>query len=215
MTTMRVLLCDDHRLIREGLRAILEKAGLEVVGEAENGREGVELAQQLEPDVVLMDISMPDLNGIDATRLLVEALPATKVIDGAPRQSSVAMQASAAQHSASSDVNVADVARGSIRPQNESGTTPCVPTGSLPGVTSATAERAMTGSGSTFEGHRFERASALPRVRAMTPARDEFDEHVPPSNANFQLDCQLRDLAGGFADQGVEQRRHLGLEFNG
>jgi DNA-binding NarL/FixJ family response regulator len=77
---MRVLLCDDHRLMREGLRAILEKAGLAVVGEAENGRDGVDLARQLQPDVVLMDISMPDLNGIDATRLLVEELPATKVI---------------------------------------------------------------------------------------------------------------------------------------
>lgn len=77
---MRILLCDDHRLMREGLRAILEKAGLTVVGEAENGRDGVELTRQLRPDVVLMDISMPDLNGIDATRLLVEELPATKVI---------------------------------------------------------------------------------------------------------------------------------------
>jgi DNA-binding NarL/FixJ family response regulator len=66
--------------MREGLRAILENAGLDVVGEAENGRAGVELARQLRPDVVLMDISMPDLNGIDATRLLLEDLPATKVI---------------------------------------------------------------------------------------------------------------------------------------
>jgi two-component system, NarL family, response regulator NreC len=77
---LRILLCDDHRLMREGLRAILEKAGLEVVGEAENGRQGVELARQLHPDVVLMDISMPDLNGIDATRLMVEERPAIKVI---------------------------------------------------------------------------------------------------------------------------------------
>jgi two-component system response regulator NreC len=66
--------------MREGLRAILEKAGLSVVGEAENGRDGIELARRLQPDVVLMDISMPDLNGIDATRLLVEELPAIKVI---------------------------------------------------------------------------------------------------------------------------------------
>lgn len=77
---MRVLLCDDHRLMREGLRSILEKAGLSVVGEAENGREGIELARQLHPDVLLMDISMPDLNGIDATRLIVDELPAIKVI---------------------------------------------------------------------------------------------------------------------------------------
>jgi DNA-binding NarL/FixJ family response regulator len=78
--TLQILLCDDHRLMREGLRAILEKAGLDVVGEAANGRAGVELARQLQPDIVLMDISMPDLNGIDATRLLLEQRPATRVI---------------------------------------------------------------------------------------------------------------------------------------
>jgi DNA-binding NarL/FixJ family response regulator len=77
---MRVLLCDDHRLIREGLRAILEGAGFDVVGEAANGREGLELARQLQPEVVLMDISMPELNGIDATHALAVEHPAIKVI---------------------------------------------------------------------------------------------------------------------------------------
>ena len=77
---MNILLCDDHRLMRDGLKAILEKAGFAVVGEAENGRESVELALQLRPDVVVMDISMPDLNGIDATRLLIERWPACKVL---------------------------------------------------------------------------------------------------------------------------------------
>lgn len=77
---MRILLCDDHRLMREGLRSILEREGLTVVGEAANGREAIELARRLLPDLVLMDISMPELNGVDATRHLSEALPAIKVI---------------------------------------------------------------------------------------------------------------------------------------
>ena len=64
-----VVLCDDHRLLREGLRKVIESdADLEVIGESDNGRDTVRLARQLEPDVVVMDVSMPDLNGIDATR---------------------------------------------------------------------------------------------------------------------------------------------------
>ncbi|MEY2931803.1 MAG: hypothetical protein RL033_2552 [Pseudomonadota bacterium] len=77
---MKILLCDDHRMLRDGLRAILEREGLEVVGEAANGREVLALAKQLQPDIVVMDISMPELNGIDATRLLRAELPNTKVI---------------------------------------------------------------------------------------------------------------------------------------
>jgi DNA-binding NarL/FixJ family response regulator len=66
---VRVLLVDDHQMMRSGLRALLEeKLGVEVVAEASDGREGVRLAQQLSPDVVIMDINMPELNGIDATR---------------------------------------------------------------------------------------------------------------------------------------------------
>ena len=77
---MKILLCDDHRLMRDGLKAILERAGLEVVGEAENGRQSVDLALELRPDVVVMDISMPELNGIDATRQLVERWPGARVL---------------------------------------------------------------------------------------------------------------------------------------
>lgn len=77
---MRVLLVDDHAMMRDGLRAILETAGLEVVGEAANGREAVAVAHHVRPDLVIMDISMPDLNGVDATRRLVIELPGTKVI---------------------------------------------------------------------------------------------------------------------------------------
>lgn len=77
---MRILLCDDHRMMRDGLRAILEKEGFEVTGEAATGREVLVLAAQLHPDIVVMDISMPDLNGIDATRKLLAKHPGIKVV---------------------------------------------------------------------------------------------------------------------------------------
>ena len=65
--TTRILLVDDHRLLRESLRSILENdAGLEVIGEADGGREAVRLARELAPDVVVMDVAMRDLNGIEA-----------------------------------------------------------------------------------------------------------------------------------------------------
>ena len=64
----RIILADDHGIMREGLRALLEKQpGIEVIAEAENGRTTVELSRELKPDVVIIDISMPDLNGIEAT----------------------------------------------------------------------------------------------------------------------------------------------------
>jgi DNA-binding NarL/FixJ family response regulator len=77
---VKILLCDDHRMMRDGLRAILEKEGMEVIGEASNGHEVIELARRLRPDIVVMDISMPHLNGIDATRGLVAELRGIKVI---------------------------------------------------------------------------------------------------------------------------------------
>jgi DNA-binding NarL/FixJ family response regulator len=77
---MKILLADDHKMMRDGLRALLEKVGWNVVGEAANGHEAVELARRLRPDVVVMDISMPDLNGIDATRRLVAEVRGIKVI---------------------------------------------------------------------------------------------------------------------------------------
>lgn len=77
---MKILLCDDHRMMRDGLRVILEKEGFEVIGEAANGREALALAAQHCPDVVVMDVSMPDLNGIDATRQLVARHRGIKVV---------------------------------------------------------------------------------------------------------------------------------------
>ena len=78
---MKILLADDHEIIRNGLRSLIEKEhGLEVIGEAENGRMAIHLARELKPDVVVMDIGMPDLNGIEATRQITTEVPGVKVL---------------------------------------------------------------------------------------------------------------------------------------
>jgi DNA-binding NarL/FixJ family response regulator len=77
---VRILIADDHSLFRDGLRSLLQAQGHEVVGEAKNGREAVELARTLDPDVVLMDLQMPELDGIGATKAIVGAMPEMKVV---------------------------------------------------------------------------------------------------------------------------------------
>jgi DNA-binding NarL/FixJ family response regulator len=78
---VRVLLADDHHIFRDGLRTLIEKeAGMEVVAEAENGRKAVKLAEKLAPNVVIIDVSMPDMNGIEATRKIAAETPGIKVI---------------------------------------------------------------------------------------------------------------------------------------
>ena len=73
MKKLRILLADDHIVMRTGLRALLERqSNLEVVGESENGREAIELVTSLKPDVVVMDVGMPGLNGIEATKTIVD-----------------------------------------------------------------------------------------------------------------------------------------------
>lgn len=79
--TIKILLADDHPILREGLKAILEsKPGLEVIGEAENGREAVREVARLHPDVVIMDIAMPEINGIEAVRMIRESGPDPRII---------------------------------------------------------------------------------------------------------------------------------------
>jgi two-component system, NarL family, response regulator NreC len=81
MKRIRVLLADDHALVRQGFRLILSaQADMEIVGEAGNGREAVELADKLHPDIVVMDVAMPELNGIEATRRLLALSPHTRVV---------------------------------------------------------------------------------------------------------------------------------------
>jgi DNA-binding NarL/FixJ family response regulator len=81
MKRTTVLLAEDHTIVREGIRKMIEmEADLEVVGEAKNGQEAVAMVKELHPALVLMDVSMPLLNGFQATRQILEAVPATKVI---------------------------------------------------------------------------------------------------------------------------------------
>jgi DNA-binding NarL/FixJ family response regulator len=78
---VRILIVDDHAVVREGLKMILElMSDLSVVGEAKNGREALEQAEALGPDVIIMDIAMPEMNGIEATRMICERLPMARVI---------------------------------------------------------------------------------------------------------------------------------------
>ena len=77
---IRILLADDHLVVREGLRSLLEAAGFKVVGEARDGREALKLARMLEPEVTVMDIGMPALNGVDACRELLREVPEMRII---------------------------------------------------------------------------------------------------------------------------------------
>jgi len=79
--SIRILLADDHKIVRDGLRTLIGKeAGMEVIGEAENGRKALKMAEKIRPNVVIMDVTMPDMNGIEAARKIVTEVPGVKVI---------------------------------------------------------------------------------------------------------------------------------------
>jgi DNA-binding NarL/FixJ family response regulator len=81
MKNLRILIVDDHEVVRRGLHALLgTQGGWEVVGEAGNGPDAVKKVNQIKPDVVVMDITMPVMSGLDATRLIMETAPQTKVL---------------------------------------------------------------------------------------------------------------------------------------
>jgi DNA-binding NarL/FixJ family response regulator len=78
---LRIVVVDDHAVVRRGVRALLEtQPGWEVVGEAATGRDAVEFAKRLQPDIVVMDLSLPELNGLEATRLILKESPRTEVL---------------------------------------------------------------------------------------------------------------------------------------
>ncbi len=79
--TIRILLADDHKIVCDGLKALLEaQPDMEIVAQAENGREAVKLAQKQKPDMIIMDVAMPDLNGLEAVRQILSTHPHTKII---------------------------------------------------------------------------------------------------------------------------------------
>jgi DNA-binding NarL/FixJ family response regulator len=79
--SIRIVLADDHKIVRDGLRKLLDQdVGIEVVGEADTGRKTIEMVRELSPDVIVMDITMPDLNGIEATSKIKKEVPTTKVL---------------------------------------------------------------------------------------------------------------------------------------
>jgi DNA-binding NarL/FixJ family response regulator len=80
MTTLRVLIADDHPLYRDGLSAALNSAGFEVIGEAVDGRQAVALSLELHPDVVIMDLDMPGMGGVEATRRIANGIPHAAIL---------------------------------------------------------------------------------------------------------------------------------------
>ena len=86
---IRIVLADDHKVVREGIRALIEKeADIEVVGEADNGLEAIRLIEEKQPDIILLDIAMPDLNGLEVARRIKENWPRTRIIALSAHESS-------------------------------------------------------------------------------------------------------------------------------
>src|SRR6266581_5245352 len=78
--SLRVLLADDHPVVREGLKSLLQRHGFQVIAEARDGREALRLVRELQPDVAVLDLGMPNLNGMDAARAVIAEAPKTRVV---------------------------------------------------------------------------------------------------------------------------------------
>lgn len=107
---VRVLIADDHELVRRGLRSLLgSRPGWEICGEAADGMEAVDKTKQLKPDILLLDVTMPRLNGLDAARIISEEVPQTQILI-LSQHDTEEMSASALQAGARGFVSKADVA---------------------------------------------------------------------------------------------------------
>ena len=78
--SLKILVADDHTVVRQGLKALLERSGFQVIGEASDGQEAIQLAEKFHPDVAVLDVAMPRLNGVDAARGITKASPWTKIL---------------------------------------------------------------------------------------------------------------------------------------
>jgi DNA-binding NarL/FixJ family response regulator len=115
MKAARILIVDDHEIFRRGLKSLLEsQAGWGVCGEAVNGMDALEQVRRLAPDVVTMDITMPGMNGLEATRAIVNELPATKILMVSQHEAEV-MKPRALEAGARDYVSKSDVSRDLVR----------------------------------------------------------------------------------------------------
>ena len=123
MQTVRILIADDHGVVRFGVRGMLESQQWEICSEATNGRQAVALAKQFKPDVVLLDIGMPELNGLEATRQIVDALPETIVIvltmNDSEQMARDVLEAGAKGYVLKSDTGHRVAQRGGSRPRKQ------------------------------------------------------------------------------------------------
>lgn len=78
--TIRLMLADDHKMLREGLRRSMAERGFDIVGEARDGEEAIRVAEEVNPDVILMDVTMPEMDGVEATRHIKEAMPEISIV---------------------------------------------------------------------------------------------------------------------------------------
>lgn len=79
--TLKIIVADDHKIVRDGLCSLIEGlSGYTIIGQAENGRQAIEVSRREKPDIIIMDVSMPEMNGIDATSLIMEEMPLCKII---------------------------------------------------------------------------------------------------------------------------------------